>query len=77
MKIAVMNFSGNVGKSTIAQHLLLPRMADAELITVESINSDDSGQEPMRGKISRKCRTPCCCSIVQSSMSASRTLSLS
>lgn len=50
MKIAVMNFSGNVGKSTIAQHLLLPRMADAELITVESINSDDSGQEPMRGE---------------------------
>lgn len=26
MKVAVINFSGNVGKTTIARHLLLPRM---------------------------------------------------
>lgn len=26
MKIAVINFSGNVGKSTVARHLLLPRV---------------------------------------------------
>ena len=42
MKIAVINFSGNVGKSTVARHLLLPRIAGAELIAVESINSDES-----------------------------------
>ena len=41
MKIAVINFSGNVGKTTVARHLLLPRIEGAELITVESINADD------------------------------------
>jgi len=42
MKVAVINFSGNVGKSTIARHLLLPRIEGAELITIESINADDT-----------------------------------
>lgn len=54
MKIAVVNFSGNVGKSTVAHHLLAPRMHDAEVIPVESINSDESDgtqdEEPLRGK---------------------------
>ena len=50
MKIAVINFSGNVGKSTIARHLLLPRIAGAELIAVESINSDESQGQALRGK---------------------------
>lgn len=36
MKIAVINFSGNVGKTTIARHLLLPRIPGAELIAVET-----------------------------------------
>lgn len=49
MRIAVMNFSGNVGKSTVARHLLLPRIKDAELISVETINSDDGDGEAMRG----------------------------
>lgn len=49
MKIAVMNFSGNVGKSTIARHLLLPRVKDAELISVETINSDDGDGRAVRG----------------------------
>jgi len=26
MKVAVINFSGNVGKTTVARHLLAPRM---------------------------------------------------
>ena len=39
MKIAVVNFSGNVGKSTVARHLLLPRVRGAELIAVESSNA--------------------------------------
>lgn len=50
MKIAVINFSGNVGKSTVARHLLAPRMKGAEIIPVESINSDGSEDEAIRGK---------------------------
>lgn len=50
MKVAVLNFSGNVGKSTIARHLILPRLSSAELIPVESINSDDSDEAAIRGK---------------------------
>lgn len=30
MKIAVLNFSGNVGKTTVAAHLLHPRMSNAQ-----------------------------------------------
>ena len=41
MKVAVINFSGNVGKSTIARHLLTPRIEGAELISIESINADE------------------------------------
>ena len=50
MKIAVINFSGNVGKSTIARHLLSPRMNKASVIPVESINSDGTHDETIRGK---------------------------
>jgi len=50
MKIAVINFSGNVGKSTVARHLLTPRLSNAQLIAVESINSDGSDDEAIRGK---------------------------
>lgn len=50
MKIAVINFSGNVGKSTVARHLLTTRLKEAQLIAVESINSDGSQDEAIRGK---------------------------
>lgn len=50
MKIAVINFSGNVGKTTVARHLLLPRIAGAELITVESLNADDRQAQALRGR---------------------------
>lgn len=50
MKIAVINFSGNVGKTTVARHLLSPRMNNAEVISVESINSDGTEDEAIRGK---------------------------
>lgn len=50
MKIAVINFSGNVGKSTVARHLLAPRLKNAEIIAVESINSDGTHEEAIRGK---------------------------
>lgn len=51
MKIAVINFSGNVGKSTVARHLLAPRINNASVIAVESINSDGGSEnEAIRGK---------------------------
>lgn len=50
MKIGVINFSGNVGKSTVARHLLAPRMNNAQIIAVESINSDGTEDESIRGK---------------------------
>ena len=49
MKIAVINFSGNVGKTTIARHLLAPRITGAEVISIESINADDGQAAPLRG----------------------------
>jgi MinD-like ATPase involved in chromosome partitioning or flagellar assembly len=45
MKIAVINFSGNVGKSTIARHLLAPRIPAATVIAIESINADAGAGE--------------------------------
>lgn len=50
MKVAVINFSGNVGKSTVARHLLAPRMNNAQVIAVESINSDGTEDEAIKGK---------------------------
>jgi hypothetical protein len=41
MKIAVFNFSGNTGKTTLVRHLFAPRMPDAELFAIESINAED------------------------------------
>lgn len=43
MRVAVINFSGNVGKSTLARHLLAPRL-NTDLITVETINADEGGE---------------------------------
>ncbi|EGU42429.1 StbB family protein [Vibrio scophthalmi] len=40
MKLAIVNNSGNVGKSTICQVLLQPRLTDSQIIKVETINSD-------------------------------------
>lgn len=50
MKIAVINFSGNVGKTTVARHLLLPRIEGAELVAVESLNADEGQGQAMRGR---------------------------
>lgn len=51
MKVAVINFSGNVGKSTVARHLLAPRIPNATVIAVETINSDgDAEADAIRGK---------------------------
>ena len=45
LKIAVLNFSGNVGKTTLARHLLRPRLPQAAFISIETINAD--GQEEL------------------------------
>lgn len=50
VKVAVINFSGNVGKTTVARHLVAPRIPGAEMISVESINADDGQGEAIRGK---------------------------
>lgn len=50
MKVAVINFSGNVGKTTISRHLLLPRIPGAELISIESLNSGDGQGQALRGR---------------------------
>ena len=49
MKLAVINFSGNVGKTTLARHLLLPRIPGAEYIGVETLNAGAEGETSMRG----------------------------
>lgn len=52
MKVAVINFSGNPGKTTLVDNLLAPRM-DAQKFEVETINaasSSASGAERLRGK---------------------------
>lgn len=49
-RIAVLNFSGNVGKTTVARHLLLQRLDDAKIFTVESINADGEEADSSRGR---------------------------
>ena len=50
MKLAVINFSGNVGKSTVAHHLLAPRIPGCQVVAVESINADDAQPLTIRGR---------------------------
>ena len=51
-KVAVINFSGNVGKSSIARYLLAPRM-ECDVLTIESIN-DPRGQKKTKTMIRGK-----------------------
>jgi len=50
MKLAVINFSGNVGKTTVARHLLAPRIPGCHVVAVESINADDGQSVTIRGR---------------------------
>jgi hypothetical protein len=50
MKIAVINFSGNVGKTTVTHHLLAPRIPGAEVIAVESLNAGHGTAQSLRGR---------------------------
>ncbi|MEM5386716.1 StbB family protein [Paraburkholderia phymatum] len=49
MKIVVLSHSGNVGKTTVSDHLLAPRLEGAEVISVESINADGKEAAALRG----------------------------
>ncbi|MCK7494813.1 MAG: hypothetical protein MZW92_29645 [Comamonadaceae bacterium] len=75
MKVAVISFSGNVGKTTIARHLLAPRIPGAQLIAVESINAED-GEAARRAAgppVRAACRSTCRPSTTRSSTSAPAT----
>lgn len=50
MKLAVINFSGNVGKTTVARHLLAPRIQGCQVIAVESTNADEGQPVTIRGR---------------------------
>ncbi|ALR95842.1 StbB family protein [Vibrio alginolyticus] len=50
MNIAIVNNSGNVGKSTICENLLKPRIKNAEIIKVETINSDGTNDDKYSAK---------------------------
>ena len=50
MKVAVISFSGNVGKTTITRHLLAPRMPGAKVVSIESINAGDAQGHVIRGR---------------------------
>lgn len=50
LKIAVLNNSGNVGKSTICQTLLKPRLEGSEIIRVETINTDGTTDDKLSAK---------------------------
>ena len=50
MKIAVISFSGNVGKTTIARHLLAPRIPGARLVSIESINAGAAANDVIPGR---------------------------
>lgn len=44
-RFVVSNIASNVGKSEISRHLLAPRVQNAQLISVESLNTNGSGEE--------------------------------
>ena len=50
MKIAVLNFSGNVGKTTIAKNLLLPRLKETHFIAIESVNHGNQDDIKIKSK---------------------------
>lgn len=56
MKIALVNFSGKVGKSTLSNTLLYPRMPEATIFRVETINDSGEAGAPKEKEISLKGR---------------------
>ncbi|MBR2251317.1 MAG: hypothetical protein IJ881_02650, partial [Neisseriaceae bacterium] len=48
-KIAVLNYSGNVGKTTIVNEVLQPNLPDYEIITIDSVNVSGKEKIVFRG----------------------------
>ena len=48
MKVAILNYTGTVGKKTAAAHLLSPRMNNAPIFAIESINETAEGLGKVR-----------------------------
>ena len=53
-KIAVLNYSGNVGKTTIVNEVLKPNLPDYEIITIDSVNVSGKEKIVFRGEESDK-----------------------
>lgn len=49
MNLMIVNFSGNVGKSTLAKYLFQPRLENCKVYSVESINENEHEEENLRG----------------------------
>lgn len=49
MKIAILNYSGNVGKTTIARDLLAYNLPHYEMVSIETVNSDGKESLVIRG----------------------------
>lgn len=49
MNIMILNFSGNVGKSTLAKYLFEPRLPNCKVYSVESVNENEHEEENIRG----------------------------
>lgn len=54
LKIAIVNNSGNVGKSMICDNLLRPRIPNADIIKIETINSDGTSDKTISAKNLKK-----------------------
>lgn len=50
MKIAFLNFSGNVGKTTLARDMAKTALSDHEIIAIESVNSDGKEKIIIKGE---------------------------
>ncbi len=50
MKIAVLNSSGNVGKSTITKEFLYPRLEDSLIVEIETVNASNINNENLNVK---------------------------
>lgn len=50
MKFAILNYSGNVGKTTIARDMLKLNLPDFRLVSVESVNSDGKEETIIKGE---------------------------
>ena len=49
-KIAVVNYAGGVGKTTVVENLFKPRLVDTPIIAIETINNGGTTEFKIKGK---------------------------